>query len=95
MANVDAPVRDWCDPHDNTYLNNAPEGRNERSPRSGTIAIFAILTPPSEGPKTARNEPELGSLPFNYVSRIDMYKIEITTYLQHARGGDLYPHHPG
>ena len=74
-ANVDASMREGCDPHDNTYLNNSPEGQSERSPRSGTIAIFAILTPLNKGPKTARNEPKLGSLPFIYISRIDMYKI--------------------
>ena len=50
-ANVDAPVREWCGPHENTYLNLTPEGRSGRTPRSGTIAKIVIFAPLSEGPK--------------------------------------------
>ena len=69
-ANVGAPVRERCDPHDNTYLTNTLQGRSERPPRSGAIAKIAILAPLSEGSRTGRNEPKMGSLPFVYISRI-------------------------
>ena len=70
MANVGALMREGCDPHENTYLNNPPEGRSERPLRSGAIAKIAILTPLSEGLKNGRNEPKMGSLPFVYISII-------------------------
>ena len=45
-ANVDPLMREGGEKFGNTHLNNAPEGQRERSPHSGIIAIFAILTPP-------------------------------------------------
>jgi len=53
MANLDAVGRDGRNIIANTYQNNSPKGRNERTPRSGAIAIFVILTPLGRGSETA------------------------------------------
>jgi len=65
---VDAFAWERRESNENTYQDNCPKGRSNRAPRSGTIAIFAILTPLEQGSETARNEPNVGSIPFVYIS---------------------------
>ena len=73
--NINVVVRERHGLYANTYHIIHPKGQHEQVPHSGAIAKFAILTPLSEGPKTARNEPNIGLLPLVYISIIDIYKI--------------------
>ena len=52
-ANVGAAVREGREIYANTYYIDGPKGRSERVALSGAIAKIAILTPLSEGTKTA------------------------------------------
>jgi len=72
VGNVDVFAREGAHSLGNTYQNNCPKGRTERTPRLGAITTFVILTPLKRGSETARNEPKMGLIPFVSVSRIDV-----------------------
>ena len=55
----------------NTYLNACPKGRNNRVPRSGTIAFFAI-SPLEWRVENRVKRARMGSIPFILVTKIDV-----------------------
>ena len=69
-ANVDAAAREGRESHGNRHYNRCPKPRTNRALRSGAIAIFSVLTPPSEGGQNCTKRAQVGSFNFSYVSII-------------------------
>ena len=71
-ANVNAAARERRESHGNWHYNKCPKPRTNRAPRSGAIAIFAILTPQAREVKNRAKQPQVSSLHFEYISTIDI-----------------------
>ena len=63
-ANMNAVAREGHKSHTDTYQNKCPKGQSNRAPRPGAIAIFSILTPPSEGGQNSHEMGPGGLYPF-------------------------------
>jgi hypothetical protein len=71
-ANVNAAAREGRNLPINTYQNKFLQGQNDHTSRLGTIAVFMIWTPLTRGAKSRTTQTRMGSIPFEYISRIDI-----------------------
>ena len=71
-VNVDAAARERRKSHTLGHHNKCPKFRTNRAPRSGVIAIFAILTPPAREVKNCAKRARVGSIHFEYIIKIDI-----------------------